>query len=43
MSEQQKPTTISQENFEANQNLVGFFELLLRIDQRNNPEFYENK
>ncbi len=43
MSEEQKPTTPTQADFEANQNLVGFFELLLRIDQRNNPEFYENK
>jgi hypothetical protein len=42
MSTEQKPTNQDQENFEAKQNLVGFFELLLRIDKRNNPDLYEN-
>jgi len=27
-------------DFEAKQNLVGFFQLLLKIDQRTNPERY---
>jgi len=26
---------------DAQQNLVGFFELLLQIDRRNNPELYD--
>lgn len=30
------------ENFEAGQNLTGFFRLLLEIDKRNNPNLYEN-
>lgn len=30
------------EDFEAKQNLVGFFELLIKIDKRNNPNLYEN-
>ncbi len=29
-------------DFEAKQNLVGFFDLLLEIDKRNNPEKYKN-
>lgn len=32
-----------QENFEAKQNLLGFFGLLLKIDMRNNPEKYKIK
>lgn len=27
-------------DFDARENLVGFFELLLQIDQRNNPQLY---
>ena len=29
-------------NFEAKQNLLGFFSLLLKIDRRINPQNYEN-
>lgn len=29
-------------SFEAKQNLVGFFNLLLQIDRRNHPEKYKN-
>jgi len=29
-------------SFEARQNLLGFFDLLLRIDMRNHPEKYKN-
>ena len=29
-------------DFEAKQNLVGFFNLLLKIDKRNNSEKYKN-
>jgi len=32
----------SYSNFEAKQNLLGFFSLLLKIDVRNNPHFYKN-
>lgn len=28
--------------FESNHNLHGFFDLLLKIDKRNNPKLYEN-
>ena len=28
-------------NFEAKQNLTGFFDLLLKIDMRNNPKKYK--
>ena len=30
-------------DFEAKQNLLGFFDLLLKIDMRNNPELYKKK
>ena len=30
-------------DFEARQNLLGFFDLLLKIDMRNNPELYKKK
>lgn len=30
------------QKFEAKQNLLGFFDLLLQIDKRNNPEKYKN-
>ena len=42
MSEDLKAKQTEQEIFESNQNLLGFFELLLKIDKRNNPEIYEN-
>jgi len=41
MFEPEQPK-LEQEEFEIKQNLVGFFELLLRIDKRNNPDLYEN-
>lgn len=28
-------------NFESEQNLIDFFDLLLKIDKRNNPHLYE--
>ncbi len=35
-------TNIDEESdFEAEQNMVGFFKLLLEIDQRIDPEFYK--
>lgn len=40
-----KPTQIEEvkpvENFDAKQNLVGFFSLLLQIDKRQNPQNYQ--
>ncbi len=30
-------------NFESEQNLIGFFNLLLLIDKRMNPQNYKNK
>lgn len=30
-------------DFEARNNLVGFYDLLLKIDKRINPHLYENK
>ncbi len=30
-------------DFEVRQNLLGFFNLLLQIDKRNNPEFYKKQ
>lgn len=29
-------------DFEAKQNIVGFFDLLLKIDKRNNPQIYQS-
>jgi len=29
--------------FEAKQNLLGFFDLLLKIDKRNNPQLYKKQ
>ena len=37
---EEKNWTISDLDYEAKENLVGFFELLLIIDRRNNPELY---
>ena len=34
--------TPEQDQFEAKQNLTGFFKLLLEIDMRVNPELYGN-
>jgi hypothetical protein len=30
-----------QDDYEANQNLTGFFELLLKVDKRLHPELYK--
>ena len=30
-------------DFKARQNLLGFFDLLLKIDMRNNPELYKKQ
>ena len=30
-------------DFEAEQNLIGFFALLQKIDKRNNPDLYKKK
>jgi hypothetical protein len=35
-----KDESVNDMNNDAQQNLVGLFELLLEIDQRNNPELY---
>lgn len=35
--------TLDSLDFEAKQNLLGFFDLLLKIDMRNNPEIYKKK
>jgi hypothetical protein len=44
MKNQQKTNQsekIKKEDFEAKQNLLGFFDLLLKIDKRNHPEKYK--
>ena len=33
--------TLDSLDFDARENLVGFFDLLLQIDQRNNPHLYD--
>ena len=43
MSEEVKQEFNKKNEFEAKQNLVKFFSLLLEIDKRNNPEKYKNK
>ncbi len=40
-SNQKKKELSKNSNFEAEQNLVDFFDLLLKIDKRNNPHLYE--
>lgn len=37
-----KSDKLNKEQFEAKQNLTGFFKLLLEVDMRNNPHLYEN-
>ena len=37
-----KSYNLTSEQFEAKQNLTGFFKLLLEVDMRNNPQLYEN-
>ena len=41
-SKSKRNENIKQKEFEAKHNLVGFFNLLLQIDRRNNPEKYKN-
>ena len=41
MNEQKQEIPLEDMNFETRQNLVGFFDLLLKIDKRNNPENYQ--
>jgi hypothetical protein len=41
-SKQKKIKDIKQIGFETKYNLLGFFDLLLKIDKRNNPKLYEN-
>lgn len=44
MSEENKEQSkILDTDFEARQNLSGFFNLLLEIDMRNNPSLYKKK
>ena len=44
MSEESKEQSKTMDiDFEARQNLLGFFSLLLEIDMRNNPELYKKK
>jgi hypothetical protein len=37
----QKNTSLENLDFESKQNLVGFFDLLLKIDMRVNPDLYK--
>jgi len=39
--EEQK--NIDNEDLEARENRIGFFDLLLKIDQRINPDLYKNQ
>ena len=43
MSEESKEQLKTDTDFEARQNLSGFFSLLLEIDMRNHPELYKKK
>jgi hypothetical protein len=44
MLEEKENNQIStKESFEENQNLFGFFDLLLKVDMRNNPENYKKE
>jgi len=40
---QKKNNALIDIDFESRQNLVGFFELLLKIDKRVNPDNYKNQ
>lgn len=42
-TDQQEQDKIKADEFEAQQNLNGFFDLLLKIDRRINPQLYANK
>ena len=41
MSEFSETIKKQQEEYEAHQNLVGFFALLFEVDMRNNPHLYQ--
>jgi len=34
---------LNKKDFEAKQNAIGFFDLLLKIDRRNHPENYKDR
>ena len=40
MAEEPIKSTDNENDFEADQNLLGFFELLLKVDMRVNPHLY---
>ena len=42
-TEERNQTEVEAMDFESKQNLVGFFELLLQVDMRNNPDLYKDK
>jgi len=41
MSQSENQNLLKNMDFEARQNIVGFFDLLLKIDKRNNPQIYQ--
>jgi len=43
MSEHPQEAKLTEADFEARQNLLGFVGLLLEIDMRNHPELYKKK
>lgn len=40
--EKPRGDNLPREEWEAKENLAGFFKLLLEVDMRNNPQNYEN-
>jgi len=40
MEEEPIKKSVEENDFEADQNLLGFFQLLLKVDMRNNPHLY---
>ncbi len=43
MSEAKQENLLENMDFEAKNNFVGFYALLLKIDKRVNPQLYENE
>ena len=41
MEKKKNPNLTEETDYEAEQNMVGFFKLLLEIDQRIDPDFYK--
>lgn len=41
MSESEQENLLENMDFEAKHNLASFFDLLLKIDKRNNPKLYQ--